>query len=93
MDLNNVAPRDVRTNNTFALVPLGQYLNNMSWENTTNVSINIEYLATEALDFLMTQDGDYLITNQSTFWSKVLNTIIGWTNSGGLDPKNIWQKN
>jgi len=26
---------------------------------------NIEYLVSQALDFLMTQDGKYLITNQS----------------------------
>jgi len=52
----------------------------MSWTNTEKPSMNVEFIATEALDFLMTEDGDYLITNQSNVWSKIVKTITSWVN-------------
>ena len=36
---------------------------------TTSWSDRIEYIATQVLDYLMTEDWDYLITNQSK-WNK-----------------------
>lgn len=52
----------------------------MSWSNLTKPTQTIEYLATEALDFLITQDGKKLITNQSTIWKTIVKTISSWTN-------------
>lgn len=50
------------------------------WNNTTKPSQNIEYIATQALDFLITQDGKKLITNQSTIWTRALKAITNWVN-------------
>ncbi len=36
--------------------------------NDPKPQMNIEFLATQALDFLMTENGDYLINNQSHSW-------------------------
>ena len=52
----------------------------MAWTNTVKPTLNVEYLATEALDYLLTEDGDYLITNQSNVWSKITKVISSWTN-------------
>lgn len=51
-----------------------------TWSNTTKPSQNIEYIATQALDFLITQDGKKLITNQSTVWKTIVKAISSWTN-------------
>lgn len=41
----------------------------MSWSNiakpTNSWSDNIEYIVSQSLDFLMTEDNKYIITNQS----------------------------
>lgn len=53
----------------------------MSWTNETKPTINVEYIATEALDYLMTEDGFYLITNQSNVWKTIAKAIASiWTN-------------
>ena len=53
----------------------------MSYTNQAKPSQNIEYLATEALDFLMTEDGDYIITNQSSIWTRITKAVASvWTN-------------
>lgn len=39
------------------------------WSNTAKPTTNVEFIATQALDFLMTENGDYLITNQSNVWT------------------------
>ena len=41
---------------------------------------NIEYLVSQALDFLMTQDGKYLITNQSNVFSNPTKPTNSWNN-------------
>lgn len=48
--------------------------------NDPKPQMNIEFLATQALDFLMTEDGDYLVTNQSNIWTKLLKPLTSWTN-------------
>lgn len=40
-----------------------------TWTNQTKPSTDLEYLVSEALDFLMTEDNQYLITNQSITWT------------------------
>lgn len=52
----------------------------MAWTNSTKPTLNIEYIATQALDFLITQDGKKLITNQSNVWKRIVKTISSWTN-------------
>lgn len=53
----------------------------MAWTNETKPSENIEYIATEALDYLMTEDGFYLITNQSNVWKRIAKAVASvWTN-------------
>ena len=52
----------------------------MAWTNQLKPTLTVEYIATEALDFLMTEDGDYLVTNQSHFWTKLLKPLTSWTN-------------
>ncbi len=41
------------------------------YTNETKPQMNIEFIATQALDFLMTEDGDYLVTNQSNMWTNI----------------------
>ena len=50
------------------------------YTNDPKPQMNIEFLATQALDFLMTEDGDYLVTNQSNIWTKLLKPLTSWTN-------------
>ena len=52
----------------------------MAWTNSTKPTLNIEYLATQALDYLMTEDNDYLITNQSNVWASITKPTTIWTN-------------
>jgi len=52
----------------------------MSWNNDIKPEMNTEFLATEALDFLLTENGYYLVTNQSTIWTRALKTITNWIN-------------
>jgi len=57
----------------------------MAWDNKTKNTVadwndNIEYLVSEALDFLLTENSEYLITNQST-GAKATAT---WTNNTKL---------
>lgn len=53
----------------------------MSYTNQTKPTMTTEYIATEALDFLMTEDGFYLITNQSNVWKKIAKAVASvWTN-------------
>jgi hypothetical protein len=52
----------------------------MSWTNLSKPTMTAEYLATEALDYLMTEDGFYLITNQSNVWSMIAKAVTSWTN-------------
>jgi len=40
----------------------------MAWTNETKPSMNTEFLVSEALEYLMTEDDLYLITDQSTVW-------------------------
>ena len=50
------------------------------YTNDPKPQMNIEFLATQALDFLMTESGDFLITNQSHSWEGVLKPATSWTN-------------
>lgn len=52
----------------------------MSWTNETKPTMNVEYIATEALDFLMTESGDFIVTNQSNIWSKLIKPSTNWIN-------------
>ena len=60
----------------------------MTWTNEAKTSTtwtdNIEYLVSQALDFLMTQDGKYLITNQS------LNPKPDTSFNTNTKPANSW---
>ena len=40
-----------------------------TWVNNTKPVMTVEFLVTEALDFLLTEDDRFLITNQSTEYS------------------------
>lgn len=52
-----------------------------TWTNETKPSGNIEYIATEALDYLITEDGYFLITNQSNVWKRIAKAVASvWTN-------------
>lgn len=53
----------------------------MSWTNETKPAMNVEYIATEALDYLLTESGEFLVTNQSNTWSKIVKAITNWTNT------------
>lgn len=52
----------------------------MSWSKDTKPTVTIEYLVSEALDFLMTEDNNYLITNQSTVFTKDSKSNATYTN-------------
>ena len=46
------------------------------YTNETKPQMNIEFIATQALDFLMTESGDFLITNQSNMWTNIIKPTI-----------------
>lgn len=52
-----------------------------NWRNVEKPIQNIQYLATQALKIITTQDGKRIITNQSTVWNRVAKAISSvWTN-------------
>ena len=52
----------------------------MSYTNETKPAMTVEFLVTEALDFLMTEDDRFLITNQSTEYSNDNKNALTWSN-------------
>jgi hypothetical protein len=52
-----------------------------TWSNTTKSSANLEYLLTEAGDFLTTELGEFIITNQSLSWSNNPKNSATWSNN------------
>jgi len=52
----------------------------MSYQNDTKPSMTVEFLVTEALDFLLTEDDRFLITNQSTEYSNDNKNASTWSN-------------
>ena len=51
-----------------------------TWSNSVKPTMNVEYLATQALKILITQDDKKIITSQSNVWTSIVKAITSWTN-------------
>jgi len=51
-----------------------------SFDTTVKPTMTVEYLATEFLNFLMTENDEYLVTDDSRFWDINAKGTTNWTN-------------